>query len=344
MEILTYDQVTEHLKKVHRKKHLLLGNGFSMAYNPEIFSYNALSQLIDDSDDELLVKLFDTIDTRNFEQIMKQLDLSREIIHAFGGSEDILSKIDQTSKKLKESLITTVKELHPEHVFTIPEETCVTCAEFLRDYLDNDGKIFSTNYDILLYWVLMRNGITNAIDGFGKDVIEQDEWTPDEETLFTDLFWGNHKEEQNVFYLHGALPLFDNGIDIIKEVYDGNYILSNIKKRMDNGQYPLFVTAGNGSQKLSHIRHNHYLTYCYDSLCSIGGSLITFGFNFGEYDDHIIDAINKAANQEVEKKLWSIYIGVYSRDDISRIENIKDMFKCKKVHLFDSSTVKVWKN
>src|SRR5690554_7541077 len=49
-EILTYDYVIEYLAKNNRQKHLLLGNGFSMAYDSGIFSYNALNKFIESID------------------------------------------------------------------------------------------------------------------------------------------------------------------------------------------------------------------------------------------------------------------------------------------------------
>ncbi len=78
---------------------------------------------------------------------------------------------------------------------------------------------------------------------------------------------------------------------------------------MDKGEYPIFVTAGNGREKLTHIMHNRYLSNCYESLSCITGSIVTFGFNFGKYDDHIIDAINIAAKhgKKTSSRLWSIY-------------------------------------
>lgn len=42
----TYAEVVESLSKKKRKVHLLLGNGFSMAYDPKIFSYNALYDFV----------------------------------------------------------------------------------------------------------------------------------------------------------------------------------------------------------------------------------------------------------------------------------------------------------
>ena len=342
MNVQSYTEVIDHLKKEKRPRHLLIGNGFSMAYDSGIFSYNALSRFVEDNKNELLTKLFGVFKTRNFEQIMQQLNIAKEILIAFGGGSKIVKKIDKSSDELKTAVIDAVKKLHPEHVFKIPDDECKLCADFLKDYLDNDGKIFSTNYDILLYWVLMRNNIPNAIDGFGRDVEDQDEFFPDGIATLSELRWGNHRDEQNIFYLHGALPLFDSGIEIIKEQYDGNYILENIKKRMDKGNYPIFVTAGGAEEKLNHILHNHYLAFCYDQLSRINGSLLTFGFNFGESDDHIIRAINEAATQDIDKRLWSVYIGVYSEDNIKHIESIKHKFKCK-VNMFDTKMAKVWR-
>ena len=125
------------------------------------------------------------------------------------------------------SLIEAVKTLHPEHVFTIPKERSEACSKFLNNYLLNNGYIFSTNYDLLLYWVLMRNNFGKAVDGFGRELLnDPDEFVPNWEPEYsTDLIWGINKDEQSIFYLHGALPLFDTGINVIKEVYDGEYLL-----------------------------------------------------------------------------------------------------------------------
>jgi hypothetical protein len=189
----------------------------------------------------------------------------------------------------------------------------------------------------------MRNDSQQAMDGFGRELINQPyPFDPDWEPEYSDdLIWGKHKSEQSVFYLHGALPLFDTGIAVIKEVYDGGYLLENIKRRMNRKQYPIFVTAGNAEEKLRHITHNQYLTFCYDTLRSIGGSLITFGFCFGDNDTHIIDAINQACVQHPDRKLWSVYIGVYSDNDLRHIEEIKDKFKCK-VHVWNAQTAHIW--
>lgn len=343
-ELKDYNTILPYLTKKGRTPHLLIGNGFSMAYDHKIFSYNALFNFIDDMEDEFLSKLFEIVKTKNFELVMQQLDNFCELIDVFGSDDDLLEKVQDASEKLKSCLIDAVESLHPDHVFKIPDEESGICAKFVSDFLDRSGSIFSTNYDLLLYWVLMRNNLNGHVDGFGRDrEDDEDDYSTDPE--YFELRWGPNKSRQNTYYLHGALPIFDTGIHIVKEEYDTTgYLLENIERRMERAEYPIFVAAGNGEEKLNHILHNRYLTYCYEALCNIEGSLVTFGFNFGEYDHHIIEAINIAAKQgkRVGNKLFSIYIGVYSEDDRKHIEKIRHKFKCK-VNLFDAKTASVWR-
>jgi hypothetical protein len=346
-KLITYEEVITSLKKKKRTKHLLFGNGFSMAYDSNIFSYNALSKFIEDSGNPMVSQLFEKLNTKNFELIMQQLDNFCEIAEVFSDDKELVPKIKKASKELKNSLIDAVKELHPEHVFKISEEKSQSCVNFLQEYLSKNGFVFSTNYDLLLYWVLIRNNVKNAIDGFGRDLetdLDSGEYVEQEDLEYSELRWGKYKKEQTVFHLHGTLPIFDTGINIIKVEYDTNhYLLENVKERIDNKEYPIFVTAGNGKEKLEHIMHNRYLTHCFEQLCNIEGSLVTFGFNFGEYDTHIIDAINIAAKmgKKMPNRLWSVYIGVYSDDNLKYINEIKDKFKCKIIP-YNARTANIW--
>lgn len=344
MELMTYDEVLEYLQSKKRQAHLLLGNGFSMAYNSEIFSYNTLHGFIEKLDNELLTKLFTIIKTKNFELIMQQLGNFCELIDAFGTDDELKKKIEEANELLKHALIDAIKELHPEHVFEIPDEKSAACAKYLSYYFQGNGNIFTTNYDILLYWVLMRNALDDHVDGFGRELENPGEFLPKDEMEFSELRWGKYKDKQNVHYLHGALPFFDTGIDVVKEEYDSsNYLLEKIEARLNNQEYPVFVTSGDGKDKLTHIMHNKYLSYCYEQLSNIQGSLITFGFNFGPSDQHIIDAINIAAKYGKQRgdKLFSVYIGIYSEENKNYIEASAERFKCK-VNMYDAKTANVW--
>lgn len=343
MELESFNDVLASIEKNKgRKFHLLLGNGFSIAYDPEIFSYNALHDFITNLDDKDLSKILEVIETRNFEVIMQHLDNFSALITAFGGDSKLKKRIDTARTKLKKSLLDAVRALHPEHVFKVPEEQSKACSNFLHVFLGSGGNIYSTNYDLLLYWVLLRHGIVEHGDGCGRELENADEFVQDDEQIWSGLIWGKNRNTQKMFYLHGALPFFDDGVAIIKEEYDSqNYLLQKISARMEKGEYPIFVTAGDGQQKLKHIMHNRYLTYCYENFCEATGSLVTFGFNFGLSDDHIIKAINRAARRKAPNKLWSLYIGVYTNEDKKHIDQIRGKFKCK-VHIFDAKTAHVW--
>lgn len=340
----SFDEVVAKLIKSKRQMHLLMGNGFSVSYDQDIFSYNALHDFIGGLKDENLAKLFAALKTKNFELIMQQLETSFVLVDLLGADEKLKNEIKGLYEKLKSGLIDAIRSLHPEHVFKVSEEQCTSCAKFLSLFLASGGGIYTTNYDLLLYWVLMRANVPNAIDGFGRELLNPVEITEGAEQDWSDLMWGPNQSEQNVFYLHGALPLFDAGSAIHKETYgrDG-MLLENIQKRIEQKEYPIFVTAGDGDEKLAQIRHNNYLSDCYDNLSQIDGSIVTFGFGFGQYDDHIIEALNRASHysSKAPPKLWSIYIGTYSQADIEYIDSISHKFHMT-VYTYDATTVNIW--
>jgi hypothetical protein len=118
---------------------------------------------------------------------------------------------------------------------------------------------------------------------------------------------------------------FDTGSEILKGEYHAyNYLVKKISGRMEKGEYRIFIAAGDGKQKLHHITHN--LTYCYDALCKVTGSLVTFGFGFGAYDEHIIDAINRAAKRKPPNKLFSVYLSAFSLSKSLRKLNARCTF------------------
>lgn len=314
---------------------LLIGNGFSIAYDEEIFSYSALSTFIERYGSSELSKVFKILKKENFEQIMKELGSSKKILNEIDSNNSAIKIISDLSDELKKLLIQAIEKYHPQDVFSISEEEIKVCANFLSDFLGK-GKIFATNYDLLLYWVLVKMiefTIPNhkyIVDGFGS-----------EEGL--GLLWGKNNSSQNIFYLHGALHLFDTIFGVIKEEYSNSKsLISKIRDKIKKENYPLFVTASNSEEKLNFIKHNPYLSYCYNQLSNITGYLITFGFNFGEYDEHIIDAINHASKDTRSPRLSSIYISTYSDEDKKHIEEIQDKFKCK-LCVFDAKEVDVWK-
>jgi len=100
-DLMSYNSVVQSLNQKKRKKHLIIGNGFSMAYDHKIFSYNALYDFIEKLDNPTLSKLFEVINTKNFELVMRQLDNFIEIAKAFDKSGELVDLLQNAINNCK---------------------------------------------------------------------------------------------------------------------------------------------------------------------------------------------------------------------------------------------------
>lgn len=159
---------------------------------------------------------------------MQQLDNFSEIADLFTTDKELVPKIQKVSGKLKNSLIEAVKELHPEYVFSVSEEESKVCSSFLNYYLDNGGNIFSTNYDLLLYWTLMRNNPEKANDGFGRELENDlsDGFVAEEDREYSELRWGKTGQDR-IFIIYMVRCL---------------YLIQELKLLKKNMMEPIFLT------------------------------------------------------------------------------------------------------
>ena len=223
----SYEEVIKYLDKEKRERHLLLGNGFSRAYDDNIFSYKSLASFAKKDGSNSITKLFDITKTSNFEEAIHSIDICLDIVSILkSDTKEIKQELSDLSSKAKRSLIEAITFLHPENVFSLTEYQIDKCGYFLRPFLSKEYvcSIISTNYDLLLYWVLMRFGDSNPDliinDSFSYEVNDYDygeEFDKDEH----ELVWTSGKA-QNIYYLHGALHLFSSSNGIIKERYMEN--------------------------------------------------------------------------------------------------------------------------
>lgn len=352
-ELISYliKQKDENDKNLPRPLNLLLGNGFSVNYSNTIFTYKALAEFVKKNGSDLVKNLFSSLKTENFELIMEHLDQMIAVMNAMPNLASAANDLLEAKEGLKLSLLDAIRASHPDHVFKVTQNEINKCSDFLRNYTKFDGKIFTTNYDLLLYWVINRglNDLEKPKDGFSYYIKNPEDVKNGEEPEYSDLTWSS-KTKQTVFNLHGGLHIFDEKGKVIKETYNnqnGEWLLDKINQKMDAGHYPIFVTDGDGQKKLNHIRRNRYLSNAYEALQEIRGSLIVFGFSFSANDFHIIDAINQAAGitkngKVVPGSLRSVNIGVYDEEAKKYIESISHKFALK-VNTFDSSNAGVWR-
>lgn len=266
------------------RKHLLLGNGFSIGCDP-IFSYASLFEAaVVRGLSERAQAVFRRLGTNNFEGVMHLLERSHWVAELYDliGSGS-MSPMLADAEIVKQTLVQAVAESHLAHSGLVPDEKKAAALRFLRSFYH----VFTTNYDLLTYWVIMSapDG-PRWQDGFRSD--QDDPETP--YVVFTERL-GNH---QGLFFLHGALHLYVADGELRKHTWirTRRPITELILESMASNEYPLFVAEGDPTQKLEQIQRTGYLWYCLDKLARIEGPLMIFGHSLGVSDQHIVDVIS----------------------------------------------------
>lgn len=299
---------------------LLLGNGFSINVWSR-FRYGNLFEVaqredIDHQLNEQTLALFEHIDSTNFE------DLLRILYHAMLVDEQIGSpqttEITALYESTKMALGSAINFAHiPPALANFTE-----INTRLRDYKN----IFTTNYDLILYWAIMDSDTSR----------------------FKDYFWGEGcgfdssntsvpEDKTKLHYLHGAIHLVElpNG-KTKKLTANGLNRLSDLFNLEHPEQFPLFIAEGTSNWKLSRIKRNDYLRFSYEQLARSENGVVVIGHTLhSDYDQHIIDAILQSDSSKVA-------IGVWPHQEIENIVALKSRLtselKGKELYFFDSKS------
>jgi len=352
-DLLIFDEAIEHSAQF-KKRHLLLGNGFSIACRPKIFTYGSLFTQADFSSAPRLPVVFDAVGTTDFEHVIKMLEDASRVVPVY--SKDATETADQMAadaEALKDILIQTVANNHPNIPNEINDEQFWACRRFLAHFLgdgNKEGKVYTLNYDLLLYWTLMHEdmGFDDPIslaanDGFGRD--------EDTEPEYVNWMGESGAHGQRVHYLHGALHLFDAGAELQKYTWvnTGKPLLEQAREAMGARKFPLFVAEGKSNQKLAKIKHSAYLHHSYKSFSSQMGqrndALFIFGHSLAENDQHILKKIARG-------KIGQIYVGLYGDPKSDGNKAIRSAANALGAHrdervplsvaFFDAGSAQVW--
>jgi hypothetical protein len=310
-ELLTFDQVRREI--AGKPACLLLGNGFSVAYDP-VFKYDKLK-------DEVLERAFYGMDV---EGIMLR----------------IYSRPKYMLGRLKMGFIRAISAVHPEWT---TDEKMRTCVTFLKCF----SRIYTLSYDLLLYWAINSDDELKRkfFDGFGIQRDKRmDNW-PNAGKTSTFYLHGS-------LLLHCFKPPGDIATCPRKpsECHIAKYIrpksaaslnltaimplIDILKNLSKTGQIPHFVSEGDPKQKYLRIQKCTYLKGCYEALKNEASNLVTYGVSF-ENDDHILEAIKSS-------KVKYCYIGMYDNEEAlyQKAESLRSDSRIVKV--YDAKTAKVW--
>jgi hypothetical protein len=327
--------------KLGGKRHVLLGNGFSIAYDPESFSYG---RLLDEADFSALsidaCAVFEAFGTADFERIIEVLRTAAIMLRVYAASDPALAdRIAADAERLKDALAEVLARRHPDNVGSLQ----ATSYEHARVFLNHFERIYTVNYDLLLYWTTMQDmepsmprndGFMESEDSPGADYVA---WQP--MVTYT---------AQRIFYLHGALHLFDAGTELRKLTWTrtGVALVDQIRGALTKNIYPLVVTEGSTEEKYEKILHSAYLNHAMRSFSSIQGCLFVYGLSLTPNDQHVLRRIEDGKSSALFVGLYGDPDGVGNRKIVERANHLavsRDSLCPLAVHFFDAASAEVWR-
>jgi hypothetical protein len=335
-EVITFQQA---LEQAAHQKHVLLGNGFSRACRDDIFSYDALfDQANFDGLSPAARSAFEILDTTDFEVVIRALKQAARLATIYLENDpSFAERLTEDAAGLRELLARTIAASHPGRPADIQDQKYAACRAFLRNF----ENIYTVNYDLLLYWALMQREMPPSID-FDDGFRAPDDGPAEYVT------WDVQKTgEQNVFYLHGGLHIFDAGSELQKFTWcnTGIALVDQIRESLETDRYPLFVAEGTHDSKLDRIQHSGFLNRAYRSFAGIGGSLFIFGLSFGQADEHILRLLDFGKVKQAFISLHGDPSSVGNTRIVQRAELMTTRRSARRpltVKFFDSNSAVVW--
>ena len=199
---------------------------------------------------------------------------------------------------VKLALVQSIAENHPINRRAVSEESLQCASTFLNDF----DSVFTTNYDLLLYWASLYDDSFPFEDGFGREIDTDDHYC---------VFLPTGSSGKQIFFLHGALHIYTAEGEVRKRVWSNTQtpLMEQVREALDDRKYPLLVSEGDSLSKARRIEASSYLSHCQRRFENIQGNLFTYGFSFSQQDMHILDWL--ATNSGLQR----LFVGIYGSPD-----------------------------
>jgi hypothetical protein len=344
------------------KRQLLVGNGFSIALFPESFDYRSLLASADFGNVPQARAAFEALRTTDFEVVIQALRNAVVLCPVYSINQEAGALMDAHCNALKELLVQSIAGKHPARPSDITEAQYASCRQFLSHFVgdsrmgprDLRGKIYTLNYDLLLYWTLLHVDQGVVLNPDVEGLLHDDGFrAPDGDFEAQYVVWEAEggANRQNIHFLHGGLHLYDHGAELQKLCWErggGVPLVDQIRAALNGGMFPLFVAEGSTESKLSRIRHSGYLQRSLKSFAEVlrssESALFIYGHSLAPNDEHVLRFIEKG-------KVGRLYVSLYGERDtpanraiIARAERmtaVRDRFPLE-VAFFGARDAAVW--
>ncbi|HVQ57381.1 MAG TPA: DUF4917 family protein [Solirubrobacterales bacterium] len=300
----------------HEWEVLLLGNGMSInVWEP--FGYRKLydraKQRGLSAEDRDLFR-----STPNFERVLGDLLTAIRVTDAYGLGNDLLV---ERYDSIQRALISTIRAVH---LGRASDRTLETINATMKRF----DWVFTTSYDLLVYWAMAFDGFKPFMDHFRFE--GRCQFDPDR----ADVIPGKIP----VYFLHGALHLVAGSSGATWKLTQTKLanILDQFGKPIegDARARPLLVTEGSAGDKLVAIEENVYLSHALNALRKPEGPVVVFGSSLSEHDAHLASALS----EKRERPIAISMLQAPRKELLLEQSNIYGRLEASELLFFDATT------
>lgn len=306
------------IAKSHRWDTLLLGNGMSInIWEP--FGYRNLydrakARGLSPQDRRLFSS------TPNFERVLADLLTAIRVNTVIGlDTTPLLERY----RNIQRSLIQAVRGVHLKQ-----RRVPVATRRRISDTMAGFEWVFTTSYDLLVYWAMAVDGFEPFMDHFrygGRCEFDSSRVSVPADRI-------------PVYFLHGALHLVagSSGATWKLRQTDLDTILDQFGKPIegDAEARPLLVTEGSAEDKLAAIEDNDYLSHALERLRGRDLPVVVFGSSLSEHDSHLAEALNESPNRPVAVSM----LPVSRKELLAQQVDIMGRLEATPLLFFDATT------
>ena len=260
-------------------------------------------------------------ESENFERVLSDLSTTIRVDEALGIAA---ARVYERYRSVQAALGHAIRHVHVPRG-QVPDSTLRRIRRTLAEYT----WIFTTSYDLLLYWALGCGG----------------RFEP-----FVDLFRGRARLDFDarradvrsgqipVYFLHGALHLVVGGSGNTWKLRGDAFrtLLDQFGEPIPDDPHarPLLVTEGTARDKLRAIEGNAYLANALERLRAVDVPIAVFGSSLSAQDDHLVAALTEQPRRPV-----AISLLPGSRRDLAvRQADIYGRLRVDELYFFDART------
>lgn len=360
-----FKEILTDIKSSGLRADLVLGNGFSRGIFDKEFKYPSLLEKVmshielDKRKDTTNLTNLDNLKSllhknkvahTNLEYYLQLMEEAGVCIPFFRGTNYLkLNNFKENALKtdvklLKKLILDTISEIHPDTWLSKAAELN-NCSNNLINF----HRIFSLNYDLILYWTILK------ANEKGKHIFRDGMWMETENTklkMFSVL-----DNKVNIYFLHGAIHLLEDSGDTFKIIkHEGDIrlkeVITDLKDNWLN-YHNLMILEGTSEGKVSIISKNSYLHKGLQCLYKSKENLVIYGCSIIDENTNMINNDKHIWRNIINSPFKKLYVGLhennqniflkqkYVREELKKLY-LSDDFEAKDIEFFTTINSDIW--